>query len=153
MGGAGLMMSPVVLLDKLSTRLRRHPHSSRVWVPVCHIRLRPRRIYRNREQGNHRRSPTLSSVRHIGWRGLKKGHENHIRNQTEQILIVHRICPPDKPFTCNRRVVVSDVFGHSTGRYPHAKQVVALESLPAGAPNGGSRCLFPPRVAHFLIGR
>ena len=97
--------------------------------------------------------PLLVQYDAVAGGAIKRGQENHLRNQTEQILIVHRICPPDRPFTCNKRVVVSDVFGLSTGRYPHAKQVVALESLPAGAPNGGSRTLFPAKVAQFLIGR
>ena len=84
---------------------------------------------------------------------VKKTQENHLRNQSELVLVVHRPCPSDKPFACNRRVVVADVFGHSTGRYPHAKQILALEALPAGVPNGGSRSFFPGKVAHFLIGR
>lgn len=84
---------------------------------------------------------------------LKKGHEHHLRNMTKQIIIVHRTCHPDKPFPCNRRVIISDVFDHSPGRYPHVKQFVALESLPAGAPNGGSRRFFPAKAAHSLIGR
>ena len=146
-GVAGLMMSPVVFFYKLGVRLRQHRHSfaTSASAPGAFIEIEDKVIIEDH--------PLLVQYDAVAGGALKKGHENHLRNQTEQILIVHRICPPDKPFTCNRRVVVSDVFGHSTGRYPHAKQVVALESLPAGAPNGGSRSLFPARVAHFLIGR
>ena len=83
---------------------------------------------------------------------VKKTQDNHLRNQSELVLVVHRPCPPDKSFACNR-CVVADVSGHSTGRYPHAKQILALESLPVGAPNGGSRSFFPGKVACFWIGR
>ena len=83
--------------------------------------------------------PLLVTYDAVAGGAVKKTQECHLRNQSELVFVVHRPCPSDKPFTCNRRVVVADVFGHSTGRYPHAKQILALEALPAGAPNGGSR--------------
>ena len=97
--------------------------------------------------------PLLVTYDAVAGGAVKKTQEYHLRNQSELVFVVHRPCPSDKPFTCNRRVVVADVFGHSTGRYPDAKQILALEALPAGAPNGGSRSFFPGKVAHFLIGR
>ncbi|CAB1111515.1 unnamed protein product [Ectocarpus sp. CCAP 1310/34] len=51
------------------------------------------------------------------------------------------------------RVVVSDVFGHSLGYIPHARHVIQLENLPAGAPNGGSRTFFPPTASQYFIAR
>lgn len=84
---------------------------------------------------------------------IKRGLENHTRNMQEEIVIAHRVCPSDQPFTCNRRVVVTDVYGHSTGRFPHVEQTIFLDALPPGAPNGGSRCLFPSKCLHYLIGR
>ena len=97
--------------------------------------------------------PLLVTYDAVAEGAVKKTKENHLRNQSELVLLVHRPCPSDKPFTCNRRVVVADVFGHSTGRYPHTKQILAFEALPAGAPNGGSRSFFPGKVVHLLIGR
>lgn len=97
--------------------------------------------------------PLLVEYAAVPGGAMRKGAENQFRNQVEMVKIVHRICPADKPYTCNKRVVVSDVFGHSTGRVPHNKQVLHLESLPAGAPNGCSRIFFPAKAAHLLIGR
>ncbi|CAN0424804.1 unnamed protein product, partial [Scytosiphon promiscuus] len=98
--------------------------------------------------------PLLLTYETVCGGALKKGQENHLRNQSEMVLLVHRPCVADKPFTCNQRVVVSDVNGLSRGRkLPHAKQILSMESLPAGAPNGGSRSFFPSKAAHFLVGR
>lgn len=98
-------------------------------------------------------SPHVINYPVVAGGSTKKGHENHLRNHQEHVLIVHRVSPDGRPFTCNKRVVPRDVFGIGAGRIPQAKQMMEVEALPNGAPNGGPRCCFPVRTLQFLIGR
>ncbi|CAM9986553.1 unnamed protein product [Pylaiella littoralis] len=63
-------------------------------------------------------TPLLVQYQSVAGGAVKKGHDNFFRNQTEQIAIFHRPFSAERPFTCNKRVVASDVFGHSTGCFP-----------------------------------
>ncbi|CAN0564113.1 unnamed protein product, partial [Ectocarpus sp. 12 AP-2014] len=83
-----------------------------------------------------------------------RNKEGHMRNQQELVLVVHRRGSDGTTgFTCNKRVVVTDVFGHSQGPVPHARHVIHLDNLPPGAPNGGSRTFFPSVACQYLIAR
>lgn len=97
--------------------------------------------------------PLLVTYESVSGGAQPKIKEYHLRNQSEQVLLIHHRRPAGVQFTCNKRVVVTDVFGHSQGTIPHAKQILSLESLPAGAPNGGPRSFFPPKSSQFLIAR
>lgn len=97
--------------------------------------------------------PLVVTYESVAGGAIKKGQEDHLRNQTELVLLVHRSGAADQTFTCNKRVVPGDINGHSRGVIPHDKQIVSLQALPAGAPNGGSRSFFPPTVAKLLVGR
>lgn len=81
---------------------------------------------------------------------VRKERENHLRNHTEAVLLMHK---RNQSFTCNNRVVPGDIHGVAKGPLPKAKQVMTLQSLPNGAPDGGPRVVFPPQVCGFLIGR
>ncbi|CAB1105875.1 unnamed protein product [Ectocarpus sp. CCAP 1310/34] len=101
-------------------------------------------------------TPVVISYQSVSGGAQHKSHELLHRNQQEHVLMVHRAPPAaggTVNFTCNRRVVVSDVFGHSRGNIPHARHVIQLENLPAGAPNGGSRTFFPPTASQYFIAR
>ena len=94
--------------------------------PNCHFVLGAFAAIDNAIVEDH---PLLVTYDAVAGGAVKKTQEYHLRNQSELVFVVHRPCPSDKPFTCNRRVVVADVFGHSTGRYPHAKQIPCFRGV------------------------
>lgn len=98
-------------------------------------------------------NPLVVTYETVAGDAIKKGQEDHLRNQTELVLLVHRSGAADQTFTCNKRVVPGDTNGHSRGVMPHAKQIVRLQAWPAGEPNGGSLSFFPPTVVKLLVGR
>ncbi|CAM9355346.1 unnamed protein product [Pylaiella littoralis] len=95
-------------------------------------------------------NPILLSYDSVAGGTVKKDREHHMRDQSEAVLLMHKA---SKSFTCNVRVVPSDIHGLANGPTPKAKQTLFVKTLPNGAPDGGPRVAFPPQMCAFLIGR
>ena len=72
---------------------------------------------------------------------------DHAHNTVEALVVAHKKGSGEQnkgtQFTVNKRVVPSDVLGMSTGPIPTFIQFMDDLQYPPGAPNGGTKVLFP----------